>query len=108
MNYLNRLPSDEQKKIAAWTACRTYGDLPPQDWRIDDFGNPIYRADYGKQTQYGWEIDHRLPSALGGSDGLHNLRALHYSTNRSLGAHTGNALKSYGLFGGGPRNGLLG
>ena len=57
MNTLDRLPPSEQKKIAAWTICRPYGDRPLADWRIDAFNNPIRRSDYGKQTEYGWEID---------------------------------------------------
>jgi hypothetical protein len=91
---LPQLPESEQKKIAAWTICRTVPGRLPQDWRYDDFGNMIYRADHGKQTEYGWEIDHRHPSALGGIDHHSNLRALHWRKNRELGGALGQALNA--------------
>ena len=92
---LDRIPQSEQKKIAAWTVCQVVHGLPPQDWRMDAFGNLIKRSDYGVLSEHGWEIDHAHPTALGGSDGHHNLRALHWKKNRELGGHVGNALNIF-------------
>jgi hypothetical protein len=87
----------EAKKAAAWAKARPAGlsgAIIGGDVRIDDFGNLIRWQDYGNHTsQYGWEIDHTHPSALGGSDHHSNLRALHCKTNRGLGGMLGNALR---------------
>lgn len=93
MSILNSLPWSEQQKIAAWTACQPLQQLPPAGYRLDAYGNIIAWAQYGSLTQYGWEIDHAHPTALGGPDSLSNLRALHWRANRSLGGMIGNALK---------------
>lgn len=103
---LDRIPWSEQKKIAAWTACRPYLDWPPTDWRIDRHDTLIRRSDHGRQTEYGWEVDHVCALALGGTDTLDNVEALHWRTNRQLGAHVGNALSAARLMTG--RRGLFG
>lgn len=92
MNILGQLPELEQKKIAAWQACRPIQGRLPTDYRVDAYGHIIRWTDHGKQTEHGWEIDHAHPSALGGSDSLGNLRGLHWRQNRSLGGLLGNAL----------------
>ncbi len=90
------LPSwTERKKIAAWTACRPLDGHSPADYRVDAYGNLILWAHYGSQGDYGWEIDHAHPSALGGSDHLGNLRALHWRKNRQLGGLLGGALNYF-------------
>ncbi|WP_372785806.1 HNH endonuclease signature motif containing protein [Phenylobacterium sp.] len=96
MNTLPPPSGDEQKKIAAWTVCQVVQGLPPRDWRIDAFGHLIRRTDYGVLSEYGWEIDHAHPSALGGADAPPNLRALHWRKNRELGGHLGNAINALG------------
>ncbi len=88
-------PGVLRRKLAAWTACAELPPLDAAEWRQDAFGNTIRRSDYGKQTQYGWEIDHAHPTALGGADNLFNLRALHWRKNRELGAHVGNAINIF-------------
>lgn len=100
MSLLSPIPRPEQDKIAAWTACRPLEGRSPADYRVDAYGHVIRWADHGKQTEHGWEIDHVLPSALGGGDHGSNYRALHWQRNRSLGGILGNALKPAGLFGG--------
>lgn len=91
------LSQADARKAAAWAKARPVGSslnaLLSGDFRIDDFGNLIRWRDYGDHmSKYGWEIDHAQPSILGGSDHHSNLRALHCSTNRSLGGALGNAL----------------
>lgn len=99
-NFLTQRPWTEQKKIAAWGQCKLAdGLLGAFGYRIDAFGNLIRLDDFGKQTEYGWEVDHTIPLAIGGQDSLANVRALHWHANRSLGGLLGNALKEHrGLF----------
>lgn len=96
MSILSSLPTLEQKKVAAWTACRALDGYPTTEYRVDAYGNLILWSQYGTQSDYGWEIDHTLPSALGGSDHHSNLRALHWRANRSLGGILGSVLKGHG------------
>ncbi|AVQ04196.1 HNH endonuclease [Caulobacter segnis] len=63
-------------------------------FRQDDFGNILAFDQFGKRSEYGWEIDHIHPVALGGSDAPGNLRALHWRSNRSLGGLLGNEMKA--------------
>jgi 5-methylcytosine-specific restriction endonuclease McrA len=52
----------------------------------DTQGNLIARRQYGQQTELGWEIDHILPTYLGGRDDIGNLQPLHWRANRQKGA----------------------
>ena len=51
----------------------------------DVCGATIHRHDYGKVNTFGWEIDHVVPVARGGTDDLYNLQPLHWQNNRSKG-----------------------
>ena len=55
----------------------------PKLYRKDKFGNEIHRYDYGKQTTYGWEVDHSKPQSIGGTGHLNNLQPLQWEENRS-------------------------
>jgi 5-methylcytosine-specific restriction endonuclease McrA len=51
--------------------------------RKDYAGAWINRQDYGKESDFGWEIDHAKPKSKGGSEDLNNLDPLHSSNNRT-------------------------
>lgn len=77
-----------------WAKAMPIAGVDPNVARMDAFGNVMRRADYGDRTsEYGWEIDHTRPVALGGSDDLSNLRPLHWRANAKLGAGLASLLK---------------
>ncbi len=57
----------------------------PASFRKDIFGTSMQRADYGRTTLYGWEIDHIKPVSEGGTDALDNLQPLQWENNRRKG-----------------------
>ncbi len=60
--------------------------IPGKDialWRQDPCGAYMYWHDYGKRSsRWGWEVDHVIPVAKGGTDSVTNLQALHWQNNR--------------------------
>jgi hypothetical protein len=81
---------EEIRKRAAWEKASAVLGYDPATVRRDAYGWHIIWADYGnRDSAYGWEIDHTMPTALGGGDGLSNLRALHWRNNAGLGGRLG-------------------
>ena len=77
-----RVQFNEQWVLAVWAKGEIIPYRQPDEWRRDDFGNLILFDDYGNRDSiYGWEIDHIVPLAQGGSNHLSNLRPLYWKAN---------------------------
>jgi hypothetical protein len=75
---------NDKRKLDAWTKAQPYGNYDLGEVRKDACGAPIVWADYGKQTQYGWEVDHILPvSRFLNADQPINVQALQWQNNRA-------------------------
>ena len=59
--------------------------VDPNEYRFDDYGAIIKWSEYGKQTDYGWNVDHVFPLSKGGDDNIINLELLHWTNNEAKG-----------------------
>ncbi|ARQ57010.1 hypothetical protein Kim5_CH00903 [Rhizobium sp. Kim5] len=71
------------RRVEAWSKLQYTVTLDPLEWRYDAHGRLISFSHYGRRdSDYGWELDHYpLPKALGGTDDMSNIRALHWRGN---------------------------
>ena len=67
-----------------WEKAKTVDGFDPAVFRKDPCGAWMIFNKYGlRDNDYGWEIDHVYPVALGGDDNIRNLRAMHWQNNAS-------------------------
>ena len=66
----------------AWSNAKPIRGKNPDVYRVDNYGNTIYKSSYGKKSDMGWEIDHKYPVSKGGSDSPRNLQAVQWKENR--------------------------
>jgi len=71
------------RKAAVWNKATAVAGYDPARYRQDRYGLWIAFDEYGKCSEYGWEIDHIHPSSLGGLNYLGNLQPLHWRNNRT-------------------------
>ncbi|MGI9345871.1 MAG: HNH endonuclease, partial [Gammaproteobacteria bacterium] len=70
------------KEEIVWLLAKEIPNKDPDQIREDAYGNEIHCDQYRKQTEYGWEVGHIKPRALGGSDHIRNLQAVHTNSRR--------------------------
>lgn len=68
-----------------WDKAQKVRGKNPDLYRRDPKGDVIYKPSYGKESDMGWEVDHKRPKAKGGSDSLRNLQAMQWENNRKKG-----------------------
>jgi len=68
-----------------WSLATIVNEKYKDEWRQDYAGAWIHRSEYGMESKYGWEVDHKKPIAKGGTDELSNLVPLHWLNNRTKG-----------------------
>ena len=77
------------QQFDAKTVDLVWAKAQPELWFVyfkkDGCGATIKKDDFGKNNQFGWEIDHIVPVAKGGTDDLDNLQPLHWENNRQKG-----------------------
>lgn len=71
----------------AWQRATTIEGVDPNEWRKDPCGAWINKNEYGKQSPYGWSIDHIIPKVLFENNSYDvkscNRRAMHWENNNS-------------------------
>jgi 5-methylcytosine-specific restriction endonuclease McrA len=77
------------RQFDAKTVEMVWAKAQPELWFIyfkkDSCGATIKKDEFGKMTQFGWEIDHIVPAVKGGTDDIDNLQPLHWENNRKKG-----------------------
>lgn len=83
-NWISQQQEEYQRKLSAWNLSIPVINYNQDRVRKDAYGSFIVWSEYGKQTQFGWEIDHELPKSQFPSVANQpaNLRALHWKNNR--------------------------
>jgi len=72
----------QERVQEVWETARKIRGKDPDQYRRDAAGNIIRRASYGKDSEMGWEVDHKKPVNKDGTDNLRNLQPLQTDENR--------------------------
>ena len=76
----------EERLEQIWDKGHIVRGKDPNRYRKDDHGNMMYKQSYGLYSPMGWNVDHKVAQANGGSNNLRNLRPLNSRDNSSKGA----------------------
>ena len=74
--------TEKPDKDQVWELASKVPGKDPAEYRQDPYGNEIRYDQYGKETDKGWEVDHIVPRASGGTNKLSNLQVLQTATSR--------------------------
>lgn len=75
----------EERLDQIWDKGSTIRGKNPDLYRMDKYGNEMYKHSYGKTSPMGWNVDHSKPQAHGGTDHLNNLQPMNSRANSSKG-----------------------
>jgi predicted DNA binding CopG/RHH family protein len=67
---------------AIWGKAQVVQGYDANVYRKDSYGSWIAWNEYGQTTQSGWEVDHIVADAPGGSSALSNLQPVHWKNSR--------------------------
>lgn len=76
---------DQQIIDKVWEKGAKIFSKNPNFYRRDSAGNEIYKPFYGKDSNKGWQIDHKKPVSKSGTDNLRNLQPLQTEENKKKG-----------------------
>ena len=72
--------------VRVWQMAKVVSGYNPTYVRKDVCGALIQYQDYGsRDSNYGWEIDHIIPTSRGGTNTYGNVQPLHWQNNASKG-----------------------
>ena len=75
-----------QKQIEhCWKKAPKRKTLNENEYRFGAAGALIKYSDYGLQTNFGWNIDHKIPTSADGTNDNSNIRAMHWKNNLAKG-----------------------